>query len=77
MGPQDFLTESGTLAYPNPGRSTNEMVLFIIKKLINCVRPGVELVLTRCLRLTRELISDDLPTLERPVKAISGKSVEG
>ena len=77
MGPQDFLTEAGTLAYPNPGRSTNEIVLFIIKKLISWVRPGVELVLTRCLRLTRVLISDDLPSLERPVKAISGKAAEG
>jgi hypothetical protein len=69
--------ESGTLAYPNPGRSTNENTLFMMKKLISWVRPGVELVLTRCLRLTRVLISDDFPTLERPVKAISGKSSEG
>jgi hypothetical protein len=42
------------------------------KKLISWVRPGVELVFTRRLRLTRVLIRLDLPTLERPAKAISG-----
>ena len=49
----------------------------MIKKLISWVRPGVELVFTRRLRFKSVLISEDLPTLERPAKAISGKSVEG
>ena len=41
------------------------------------VRPGVELVFTRRLRLTRVLIRLDLPTFERPAKAISGSSAGG
>ena len=41
------------------------------------VRPGVELVFTRRLRFTRVLIREDFPTLDRPVKAISGKSRRG
>ena len=47
------------------------------KKLISWVRPGVELIFTRRLRFKRVLIREDLPTLERPVKAISGKTAEG
>jgi len=47
------------------------------KKLISWVRPGVALVFTRRLRFTRVLIREDLPTLERPVKAISGKTASG
>jgi hypothetical protein len=41
------------------------------------VRPGVELVFTRRLRFTRVLIREDLPTLDRPEKAISGKIAGG
>jgi len=37
-----------------------------------CVRPGVLLVRARALRATSALIALDLPTLERPAKAISG-----
>src|SRR6267142_3474273 len=36
------------------------------------VRPGVLLVLARLRRPARALIALDLPTLERPAKAISG-----
>jgi len=49
----------------------------ISKKFISWVRPGVELVFTRCLRLTRVLIRLDLPTFERPAKAISGRATAG
>src|SRR5271157_2221428 len=42
------------------------------KKLMLRVRPGAELV-RAILAPTRELITLDLPTLERPRKAISGK----
>jgi hypothetical protein len=77
MGPHFLLTETGTFAYPNPGRSTKENVLFMRKKLINWVRPGVALVFTRRLRFNRVLIREDLPTLERPVKAISGNTGAG
>lgn len=48
-----------------------------MKKLIKRVRPGVELVFTRCLRFRRALIREDFPTLERPANAISGKTAEG
>src|SRR5208337_5565212 len=47
-----------------PGRRTG-------KKLMVWVRPGVLLVLAILLP-TSELIKLDLPTLERPTKAISG-----
>src|SRR5579883_956250 len=42
------------------------------KKFRARVHPGLELTLTSRCRSTSELISDDLPTLERPAKAISG-----
>src|SRR5262245_7869970 len=41
------------------------------KKLSSCVRPGVLEVRAKAFWPTRALISDDLPTLERPAKAIS------
>src|SRR5271155_1945445 len=44
----------------------------ISKKLMLRVRPGVELV-RATLSPTRELMTLDLPTLERPRKAISGR----
>jgi hypothetical protein len=77
IGPHFFCTDAGTLAYPYPGRSTKQKALFIKKKLISWVRPGVELVFTRRFRFKSVLISEDLPTLERPEKAISGKSAVG
>src|SRR5581483_1702871 len=43
----------------------------ISKKLMLRMRPGVELVLATLLP-TRELITLDFPTLDRPRKAISG-----
>ena len=66
MGPHFFLTDTGTLAYPYPSRSTNVISALISKKLISWVRPGVELVFTRRLRLTSVLIKLDLPTLGLP-----------
>ena len=47
------------------------------KKLIVWVRPGVLLVKARRLRPVSALIALDLPTLERPQKAISGGPVGG
>ena len=47
------------------------------KKLISLVLPGVELVLTSFLRVRRELIRVDLPTFDRPAKAISGMTRSG
>ena len=41
------------------------------------VLPGVALVLTRFLRCTRVLISDDFPTFERPANATSGSGCRG
>ncbi len=46
------------------------------KKLIARVRPGVELVFAILLP-TRELMTLDLPTFDRPRKAISGKLAGG
>src|SRR5947209_6575701 len=68
----------GALAYPYPGKSTSSNSGFgcaglklTPKKLIICVRPGV--LLTRAMVVpTREFSRLDLPTLERPRKAISG-----
>ena len=42
------------------------------KKFSSWVRPGVLEVRARALRPVSRLSSDDLPTLERPAKAISG-----
>src|SRR5882672_3849859 len=47
------------------------------KKLSSCVRPGVLEVRASPRRLTRALIRLDLPTLERPAKAISCRSAAG
>jgi len=77
IGPQVFLTDGGTFAYPYPGISTKENSSFMLKKLISWVRPGVELVFTRRFLFTRVFIREDLPTLERPAKAISGKTAGG
>jgi hypothetical protein len=38
-----------------------------------CVRPGVFEVRARAFRSNNELISDDLPTFDRPKNAISGR----
>src|ERR1041384_7528653 len=42
-----------------------------------CVRPGVFDVRASPLRCSREFISDDFPTFERPRKAISGRRSAG
>src|SRR5579862_7091177 len=71
------VTSFGTRAKPYPGKSakTKSGCGFpgrrTWKKLMVCVRPGVLLVLAILLP-TSELIRLDLPTLERPTKAISG-----
>ena len=45
--------------------------------MISWVLPGVEEVRTRLRRLMRRLMREDLPTLERPAKATSGRSPAG
>jgi hypothetical protein len=47
------------------------------KKLISWVRPGLLETLTSLLRCKRQLIKEDLPTFERPAKAISGGPTGG
>ena len=46
-------------------------LLGVSNKLMSCVRPGVFDTLASCLRLASALMSDDLPTFERPTKATS------
>src|SRR5215472_565681 len=71
-------TSREIFAYPYPGRSakiTSGRGLpgqRISKKLMLRVRPGVELV-RASLVPTRELITLDLPTFDRPRNAISGR----
>src|ERR1041385_8272974 len=48
-----------------------------MKKLSDWVRPGVDEVRARPRTESRELIRLDLPTLERPKKAISGFASRG
>src|SRR6187200_1385907 len=43
------------------------------KKLMDCVRPGVELVRAKPFTPSRLFITLDLPTFERPRKATSGR----
>jgi hypothetical protein len=70
-------TSRDTLAYPYPGRSAkiNSGLGFpgqrTSKKLMDRVRPGVELVLAT-LAPRSELITLDFPTLDRPRNATSG-----
>src|SRR5581483_8361340 len=70
------------LAYPYPGRSAKISSgrgfpgHRISKKLMLRVRPGVELVRASLLP-TRELITLDFPTFERPRNAISGTDGTG
>jgi hypothetical protein len=47
------------------------------KWLMSCVFPGVDDVLAKPPCRVSMLISDDLPTLERPMKAYSGKLLLG
>src|ERR1700761_4737604 len=48
-----------------------------LKKINSWVRPGVLEVRARALRPVSALISEDLPTLERPANAISGPAIGG
>src|SRR5690606_2884144 len=54
-----------------PGRSTSRKEPPRSKKLISCVRPGVEDARARFFRLTSAFSNVDLPTFDRPAKAIS------
>ena len=73
-----------TFAYPYPGKSAIRKIFLLrlagswvtSKKLIVRVRPGVELTCA-IFAPTSALIRDDLPTFDRPAKAISGKSGAG
>ena len=47
------------------------------KKISSCVRPGVREVRASALRPVSALIRLDLPTLERPAKAISVPRIVG
>jgi hypothetical protein len=49
----------------------------IVKKFSDCVRPGVDEVRAKPLTPSREFIKLDFPTLERPMKAISGFASDG
>src|SRR6476646_6622727 len=48
-----------------------------VKKTSSCVRPGVREMRARFLRPVSALIRLDLPTLERPAKAISTPRIDG
>ena len=48
-----------------------------VKKISSCVRPGVREVRASALRPVSALIRLDLPTLERPAKAISVPRIGG
>src|ERR1043165_562018 len=57
--------------------STTLRLLPPLKKINSWVRPGVRDVRARLLRPVRALIRLDLPTLERPAKAISVPLIGG
>lgn len=44
---------------------------------MSCVLPGLEETLARPAWLVNRLINEDLPTLDRPMKAYSGRSAGG
>lgn len=44
---------------------------------MSCVFPGLDEVFAKCLVLQSVLIKDDFPTLDRPIKAYSGKLTLG
>src|SRR6185295_9831099 len=67
----------GTREYPKPGKSTKRNWSLMSKKFKDWVRPGVEEVRARPCTLSRELMRLDLPTFERPRKAISGFESRG
>src|SRR3974390_1008366 len=71
-------TSREILAYPYPGRSVKSSsgrgfpANRISKKLMERVRPGVELVLASFVP-TSALMTLDFPTFERPRNAVSGR----
>ncbi len=75
-------TSFGTFAYPYPGRSAKINSgcglpgHHTSKKLMDRVRPGVELVLA-ILVPSSELMTLDFPTLDRPRNATSGSARAG
>src|ERR1700675_4240904 len=75
-------TSRESLAYPYPGKSAKISsgrgfpAMRNSKKLIARVRPGVELV-RAIFAPTSALITLDLPTFDRPKKAISGRPGRG
>ena len=68
-----WVSDRGTRAYPYPGRSTRWSFSSTRKKLINCVQPGVWLVLASPDCPTSRLSRLLLPTLLLPRKATSPK----
>ena len=67
----------GAFAYPYPGKSTSMSFPERSKKLIYWVRPGTFEVRARLVCGVRALIKLDLPTFDRPAKAISGMEALG
>src|SRR6185437_1035091 len=57
--------------------STRQRLPPPVKKMSSWVRPGVREVRARLLRPVRALIRLDLPTFERPAKAISTPRIAG
>src|SRR5574341_267954 len=83
MGAHWARTVFETLAYPSPGRSTIwqrgivRSSVVTANRLSDRVFPGVRLTFASPFRCTRALSKDDLPTFERPTKAISGITPAG
>src|ERR1700722_4131630 len=67
----EFDISLGTFAKPYPGRSAKRSPSSIWKKLINCVQPGLALVLASPLTPISAFSKLDLPTLLRPRNATS------
>src|SRR5208283_1961340 len=64
-------------ANPYPGRSTSRQVLLIVKILMSLVNPGVGETRARSSLPESRFSNDDLPTLDRPMKANSGRDSSG
>lgn len=75
-----FLEDNAAFAYPYPGKSTRCRLLTsssIRKKLINWVLPGFTDDFANLFWLVSILITEDFPTFDLQIKAISGKSDTG
>src|SRR6185503_13659062 len=77
ISPQLDFISFGTRAYPKPGKSTKRNWSLMSKKFSDWVRPGVDEVRARPCTRSRELMRLDLPTFERPRKAISNLESRG